>query len=441
MNPDRKKIMQDEIKRLLENPPQLKFRSEKRKELIARLYEVEKERKSIVDFVPVRRLAPAFATVLATALLIFGYTYLFVPLEPVVFGARGNVTVYRSGEKRWVPAGDSKLKLGKNDIVKTAAASEVDIAIPALYHMRLKGNSEIRLSRTRSRALAGAIEYNLSRGRVFAYYRKGEGGKKPFEITTPEAAVSVTGTEFMVKTAQAAPKTWVGVLDGAVRVTAKDIRKGFLKPPEGRGSVLVEAGEKTVVRKGRIPDLPRRLLEDELLEMEELYRIGEKPQVALLISTGKSRVRELLSFTPLYIASEKDSVLPEKIKEIAPIFREAMLEGSKEKHIDTIRKFEEIVRTHPNPKYDVQFLLFIGAYYEYLDEDEKAIETFRKIIDEYPKSNLLSLARCAIGIIYEDKLEAAGEARLAYAKILSDYPRSPEVYEAEKGLERLTTKR
>jgi tetratricopeptide (TPR) repeat protein len=420
-------IIEEKIKGLLGNPPQHKFSDAKRRELIGRLYKVDEERKTIVDFLPVRPI-PAFAAALTTALMIFGYIHFLTPVYPVASGITGTVKVYRSREGRWAPAETAKLRLAKGDIVKTLKDGQADIVVPGVYHMRLKGNSEIKLTRARSRALSGAIGYNLSGGKVFAYYKEGQSQRKPFEIETPEALLSVSGTDFMTETRPGSRKTWVGVLDGAVRVTSGS-------------SVLVLAGEKTIVRQGARPLKPTRLLERELLELEELYRIGEKPQVAILISTGKTRVRELLSFTPLYISSEKESPLPEKIKEVAPIFREAMKGRSKKKHAEAIKKFEEIVKTYPNPKYDVQFLLFIGAYYEYLDEHGKAIDTFKRIIDEYPESGLRSLAQCAIGVIYEEKLKLPEGARFAYAKVLVDYSESPETSEARHGLARLATKR
>lgn len=437
MNFEKNPNVQDGIKRLLKDPPQHKFSDAKKRELIGRLYKV-KEEKKIVHFEPFK-FAPAYATALATLLIIFGYAHFFSPLYPVVSGTKGALSVCRSGEGKWVTVQKPKLRLRENDIIKTSGKGRADIVIPNLYHVRLKSNSEIRLAKAGPRISSESIKYDLSRGKAFVYYKKGKSRRKKFEIDTPEAGLSVVGTEFMVKTMHGAQSTWVGVLDGAVRVAGRDVKSALLKPePE---TVRVEAGEKSTVRKGQAPARPKRLLENELLELEELYRIGEKPQVALLISTGKSRVRELLSLTPLYISAEMSGILPEKIEEIAKIFNKAIEEGSKAKHIESIKEFENIIRYHPNPKYDVQFLLFIGAYYEYLDEHQEAIDTFQRIIVRYPKSNLRSLAQCAIGIIYEEKLNAPSSARIAYKKVLSEYPESPEATEARRALARLIAER
>lgn len=393
-------MMQNKIKKLLENPPEYKFPAESRRKLIARLYEIQPAPSRPV-------FIPSFAAAMATVIIIFGYTHFFLPLYPTVVDSAG-----------------AKVRLRQGGVVKTSGDEVADIKVRGLYHLRLKGDSEIKLIRTRSRAGAGSIQFNLAKGNVFTRYKKT--GKKKFEIKTPEAVFSAVGTGFKVETAPGANKSWLGVLDGAVRVTAAEM-----------APVLVEAGQKMTVREGMAPADPARMSEEELLGMQELYRIGENPQVALIISTGKTRVRELLSFIPLYISVEKDVLLPMKIREAAASFERAMKSGSKQSHLDTIEKFEEIIRAHPSPKYDVQILLFTGAYYEYLNVYDKAIATFQKIIDEHPKSALRSLAQCAIAIIYEESLSSPDKARAAYEKILSEYPQSPEVFEANLALTRL----
>jgi len=430
---DESKI-QENIKRLLKNPPVYKLSDTKRREFIARLYKVSEERRSIITRIQSMGI-PVFARVLATAVfLFFVYIYLFALPNPAVYNTKGTVKIYRSAKNEWIFVKKPGIKLYKNDILKTFEGGQADIIVPNLYHIRLKDNSEIKLAYSTSRVLPGGIEYDLSKGKVFAYYKKTEGGNRQFNIETPQAIASALGTDFMVQALPDAGRTWVGVLNGVVAVIGTE---GPAITKAGENMVFVNAGEKTVVRQGAVPAKPTRLIENELLELEELYRIGTKPQVALLISTGKSRTRELLSVTPLYISAEKPGILPEKIEKIARKFSQAVKEGSKEKHLENIRQFEEIVNQYPDPKYDVQFLLFIAAYYEYLDEHDKAIVTFQRIINDYPRSNLTSIAQCAIGIIYEEKLNDIKKAEDAYNKVIVNYPRSVEVEEAISGLNRL----
>ncbi|MCX6113240.1 MAG: hypothetical protein NTY22_08195, partial [Proteobacteria bacterium] len=43
-------------------------------------------------------------------------------------------------------------------------------------------------------------------------------------------------------------------------------------------------------------------------------------------------------------------------------------------HLDAIYSLERLLKKYPNPKYDVQFGLFIAAYYYYLDEWKYKLE-------------------------------------------------------------------
>ena len=239
----------------------------------------------------------------------------------------------------------------------------------------------------------------------------------------------------MLEAMPAFEKTWVGVLEGVVKVQSLKLPAGL--SPE-KAAVYVKSRFKTEVFKGETPKRPKMMIEDEWLSLEELYSIGKKPQVALLISAGSTRTRELLSMAPLYISDKKPSVLPDKLKEIAEVCNQAVKESSPDKHAEAIKQFEKLLKDYPNPQYEGQFLLFIATYYEYLYQHEKAIETFQKVISKYPKSPLASIAQCAIGIIYEERLENKPKAEEAYRKVLSLYPASPEAEEAEAGLKRLS---
>jgi len=302
--------------------------------------------------------------------------------------------------------------------------------------LRLASDSEIKLARSAPKISGQGARYDLAKGKVYAYYDKLRNSKREFNIQTEEADISVLGTDFMVTSMPAINKTWVGVLDGIVNVTA--LRLNNLAAPIGQ-SVQVAPGEKTSVKLGNAPARPQRLMEEELLDMEELYRIGTKPQVALLISTGTGRTRELLSTAHLYISADRRGALSDQIRKINEQFGKAVKEGSKAAYLNNIRQFEEIVDKHPDPKYDVQFLLFVGAYYKHLEEYDKAIEILQRVVDNYRRSSLASIAQCAIGIIYEEKLQDTKKAEAAFRKVISDYPNSPEVDEAVSGLHRLSS--
>jgi len=433
-------LNEDEIrdrirKRFNETRQRLTVSDAKKKEFIANITRAREEKKNIVFFNPFEMM-PAYARVLAGVIVLVGMLhYFFAPRYPYVSGIKGTVKIYSSLKNEWVFVQKPKVKLHKDDIVKTFGDGQADISFPKSYHMRLKRDTEIQLARVTSRSIKGDIKYRLNKGKVFAYYKKSRMVKDTFNILTKDADVSVIGTDFMVNAMPQNQATWVGVLSGIVKVSGLE-KTGALT--REKLSVYVKPGNKTVVRHGAKPLKPVRLMENELLEMEELYRIGVKPQVALLISTGPARTRELLQAAPLYISAEKGGVLPAKIYSIAEEFRSALNTDDKEIMLSNIRQFEDIVDEYPNPKYDVQFLLLIGARYKYIGKYRKAIETFERIIRDHPSSKLVSVAHCAIAVIYEEYLKDNDKAEKIYRKIVSDYPSSPEYEEAVSGLKRIS---
>ena len=108
-----------------------------------------------------------------------------------------------------------------------------------------------RLSR---RATKGAIEFDITKGRVLAYYGGGYyKGKKPFILTTDEISAQALGTDFMVDAMPESQKTWLGVLDGVVKVTSLDAPGGV---DTESATVYVESRYKTEVTAGGVPSNP-----------------------------------------------------------------------------------------------------------------------------------------------------------------------------------------
>jgi len=427
--------IQKEIRRLFQAMPGKSLPEADKKKFIARLFEVKAgHTDDSLDRLPGMDLKIPVAT-LTSLLILIGSWYLLKPQYPIVSGVQGTVKIYRSARNEWVFADRAKMKLYKNDLLKTFKDGQADLLMPGVYHARIKNDSEFRLKHAANRISSRGIQYDLEKGKVFAYYEKAV-NKKEFVINTEEAVVSVVGTEFMVKALPDINSTWVGVREGVVSVSSR-----HLKDITGVKdiSVMVNPGEKTFVKTGQKPARPTRLMEDELMELEELYRIGTKPQVALLISTGRTRVRELLSLALLYVSADSKDILSDKIEMIESKFRKAVKSRTKEECLNNIEQFEDLINNHPDPKYDVQFLLFIGAYYEYLKIHGKAIEAFNRVVNEHPDSNLVSIAQCAIGLIYEEKLDDPEKAISAYKQVLDSYPKSPEADEAVAGLRRLAS--
>ncbi|MDD5439995.1 MAG: tetratricopeptide repeat protein [Candidatus Omnitrophica bacterium] len=382
--------------------------------------------------VPVPAAMGALVSVMAIVLV---SAYLYLPQRPSLDDIKGVVKVFNAGKNEWMFA-KAGLKVGKDDIVKTFEDSSVTLSAGDMYAMCLKSDTELNVIELAARAKKKPIQYKASKGKVLIYFdkRAGKAGKK-FRIETNEVAATVLGTDFMLQSVPEFQKTWLGVLDGVVKVTS-------LQAPQGvsgeEASVIVRSQQKTEVSRGSVPLKPARLMEDEWMEMEELYAIGKKPQVALLISTERTRTRELLSIVPLFISDKKPSILPEKLKKVAVQFRKAVRDDTTAEHLKTIQELEDLIREYPNKNYNVQFLLFIGSYYYHIGRYEQAIAAFEEVLRDYPQSSLASIAQCAIGIIYEENLKDTAKARLAYQKILSIYPDTPEAEEAQAGLERLS---
>jgi len=381
------------------------------------------------------RPVPAYARAAVLLLMTVSvYFYTLHPQTPAIQNVKGMVKVFNAGKGEWMIA-KNNLRVKRNDIIKTFGDGRVDVELKDVYSMRLKSDSEITVGQLSPRIKPRNIKFYVEKGKVLAYYKKSKARRRAFELETKEVVASALGTDFMLEAMPKMEKTWVGVLDGIVKVTSIDVPEG-IKPKDA--TVYVESRQKTEVLLGRIPKKPEMMIEEEWLQLEELYSIGKKPQVALLISTGPTRTRELLAIAPLYISDEEPSVLPKILRKLVEDFNVAIKEASREKHIENIRQFEDIIKKYPNPKYDVQFYLFIGAYYEFIEDHARAIATFRKAIENYPESPLASVAQCAIGIINEEKLKDKEKAKEAYQNVITKYPASPEAKEAISGLKRLS---
>ena len=80
-------------------------------------------------------------------------------------------------------------------------------------------------------------------------------------------------------------------------------------------------------------------------------------------------------------------------------------------------------------------MLFIGAYYHYLDDHEAAKDTFARVLKEYPGTPLASLAECAKAYMCETSLKDQVTADRLYKEIIKKYPTSPEADFARERLQ------
>jgi tetratricopeptide (TPR) repeat protein len=223
----------------------------------------------------------------------------------------------------------------------------------------------------------------------------------------------------------------VDVLEGRVAVKSSFRPAGMLL---ARQTVMVGPGQKTEVTEGDIPTPPRRLLEADWRKLEELYQIGRKPQVILLLKNTPDRVRQLLAPCPIYISDNEPRELPRELEEAVKSIGEAINTGETARHIQAIKLLEKMAKDHPHAKYNAQLSLYLGSYYEFLGRHEEAIRTFKDVVARYPESQFAGMAQCAIGIIYEDKLSDPVRAGEVFRAVLKYYPDSLEALWVEEKL-------
>lgn len=375
---------------------------------------------------------PVLARVAAACVVMISvglYIYSAQPQGPLSIAAEGVVLVQGPNETGWKKlALNRAVKVG--DVVATGGLSQVDIELSNRYAIRIKENAKIRVAKLAPRYGKGIAQFDLIEGKALVSISEGFKGSK-FTVNTKAGTATALGTKFAVDVSKDGPKAKVSVLEGKVEV------KGSYKPQRlmlAKETVVLAAGQKTEVTAGSPPLAPQRLLEKEWLGLEELYQIGRKPQVILLIKNRPDRVIQLLAPCPIYVSDEKPREIPELFDEAVLNIAEAVKTKDAAKHLESIKMLEKMLEEHPNPKYDVQFLLYIGAYYEYLLYHEDAIKTFEKVLRRYPDSPLASLAQAAIGVIYEEKLHDINKAREAFKAVLDNYPYSLEAIWVEEKL-------
>lgn len=373
------------------------------------------------------RVAVSFVIVMSVGL----YIYSNQPLSPTLTAKEGVVMVQGLRSDGWKEAGLAhKLKVG--DIIVTKEGSQLDIALTNKYAVRIKERTRLRVAKLTPRHGNGKVYLELAVGKVLVDVNK-EGFKgSKFEVRTPTTITGVRGTKFSIDVSgKDKPKTKIDVLEGKVEVKSRCKPGKFLSAKQ---TVFVDAGQKTEVAMGEVPLAPQRMVEKEWQELEELYQIGKKPQIMLLVKNTPDRVRQLLKPCPIYISDEKPRQAPELLEKAVLKTAEAIKADDPAKHLESIRLLERIVKEYPNPKYNVQLMLYTGAYYEYLGYHEDAIRTFKEAILKYPDSPFASMAQCAIGIIYEEKLKNKTGTEEAYRLVLDKYPNSLEAIWVEEKL-------
>ncbi len=403
-----------EFKRMLESAA-----ADKERETV--LAKAARVAQGVLSFELVPRNVVRGVTMISAALVIAAglIAYSMNQENPALSFRKGEASVRLAGRTGWTEINNDNMKFKTGDTIKTGPAGTLDISVSGKYAIRVKPGAEVTIKTLPPKFIKGTAEFELLKGQVLISIEKGFKGSK-FFMNTGAAQAMALGTKFSVGIDKK-ETTDVKVLEGTVEV------KGTKAPEGGRESmVLVRAGQKTGVAPESVPTAPKRMAEADWKDLEELYQIGSKAQVVLLINNSPERTLELLKPCAIYISDTKPREIPRAIETALSRIYKAIKSGKKEDHLEAIHTLEGIIEKHPNPKYDVQFLLYIGAYYRYIGMYDESIKTFENIVSKYPGSSLSSMALCAIGYIYEHDLHDEIKAIRAYDKVVKAYPYSLE---------------
>jgi len=385
---------------------------------------LEDARALLVPRVPA--LVRITALVIVTISLGIG-SYFYTSVEnPIVVAMYGEATVSTPSGARALQSGQ---KIGPGSTISIQEGSSLDIEVSGKFAIRLKENSSVRIGRMIPKYRKGEVRIALNKGKALVRIDEGFKGSR-FFMRTSAAEVKALGTKFAVDaTEKLRKRTWVGVLEGAVEVA------GVGRSQQAK-KIVVKTGQMTIVDIKEGPAAPRRLALDEWRELEELYQIGKKLQVLLLVRNTADRAMEVLRPAPLYISDEEKGELPSLVKTAIQTINQAIEKNDINQHLESIRLLEQVVKEYPNPRYDPQLLLFIGAYYRFIGHYTDSIRTLERVVEEYPETTFASIAQCAIGIVFERDLKDVSKASEAYNTVLRNYPDSLEAIWIESNIKK-----
>ena len=170
----------------------------------------------------------------------------------------------------------------KEDTIRTGKDGIVDIQIVDGVIIRIKQNSELKLSEILIEDNGNIIKtkLDLKSGKVFTKTTKKLNGESSFVIATPTFVAGVRGTEFIVEESGGKEQTLVS--DGAVNIEKLD-ENG---KPTGK-EMVIEKGKKGLIEKDSVQS--QDLSPDELAELKE-----DSQTISSLTEDAKNRIQEII---------------------------------------------------------------------------------------------------------------------------------------------------
>lgn len=170
----------------------------------------------------------------------------------------------------------------KDDTIRTGKEGIVDIQLVDGVIIRIKQNSELKLSDILVEDNGNTIKtrLDLKSGKVFTKTTKKLNAESSFVIATPTFVAGVRGTEFIVE--ESGDKEQTLVSDGAVSIEKLD-ENG---KPTGKETVI-EQGHKGLIQKDSI--------QSQDLSSEELAELKEDSQtISSLTEDAKNKIQEII---------------------------------------------------------------------------------------------------------------------------------------------------
>lgn len=127
------------------------------------------------------------------------------------------------------------------------------------------------------------------------------------------------------------------------------------------------------------------------------------------------------------------------------IYDQAVKFYGEKKYIEALKEYQKVIDEYSSGEFREKSLMTIGSmYHMYLipnisqtESNKKAVEYFRKLYKEYPKSEDAPKALFLSGFILSNNLQKFDEAKLAYQTFLKEYPNHELVSAVKSELENL----
>ncbi|MCM8766036.1 MAG: FecR domain-containing protein [Candidatus Omnitrophica bacterium] len=334
---------------------------------------------------------------------------------PQIILAKGEVRSSFSG-KIWQELREGKT-LRRGAIISTGKGSFLDIELKGLWKIRIKEDSEVKLVDLSGRDKRIPTIVMVKSGKVLVDIGKGFKGRE-FKVETEQAKAVAYGTRFGIEVDPKKERMWLGVWEGIVGLE------------NSQGKVLVKEGEKSLVFARERPSLPLALSKEEESVLREIEKIG-RMIISLALKDTPYRVREFLAQPRFYTYGREPKELQEKLIKTMKVLNQALEKKEQRLHLKVVKDLEELAERYAYPELKV----FLGGYYFWLDDLEKAEVVFKGIAEGYPA--FVPFSYCALGIIAEKKGELK-TAKEFYHRLIAEAPESLEAKEAQEALKKLT---